>query len=77
MPNSYFEKLRNHYRPDNIDILFVGESRPISGKFFIKRILISIEKPRKLLIYILVKIFLHSTLLRIVNAGYTIYVRIL
>ena len=36
MPNSYFEKLRNHYRPDNIDILFVGEPRPISGKFFYK-----------------------------------------
>jgi hypothetical protein len=34
MRNSTFEKLRNYYRPDDIEILFVGESRPQSGTFF-------------------------------------------
>ena len=28
------EQIRNHYRPDRIRILFVGESPPASGKFF-------------------------------------------
>lgn len=34
MPNSIFENLRNHYRPDRIKVLFVGESRPQGGTFF-------------------------------------------
>ena len=29
-----FESLRESYRPDNIKILFVGESPPVSGTFF-------------------------------------------
>ena len=28
------ERLRNHYRPDRVRILFVGESPPASGRFF-------------------------------------------
>ena len=29
-----YEKIRYNYKPDKVKILFVGESRPISGKFF-------------------------------------------
>lgn len=34
MNNNYFENLRYHYKPNNIEILFVGESRPQGGTFF-------------------------------------------
>ncbi len=34
MSNSTFDDLRNYYKPDNIDVLFVGESRPQGGTFF-------------------------------------------
>ncbi|MDP3385787.1 MAG: hypothetical protein Q8S24_01030 [Eubacteriales bacterium] len=32
--NNSYEKLRNHYKPDNVEVLFVGESRPQGGTFF-------------------------------------------
>jgi hypothetical protein len=32
--NAYFESLRKQYKPDNIKILFVGESRPYGNTFF-------------------------------------------
>lgn len=34
MPNYVYEKIRNHYKPYNVDVLFVGESRPQGGTFF-------------------------------------------
>ena len=34
MKNNNFENLRNTYKPDNIEVLFVGESRPKGGTFF-------------------------------------------
>ena len=34
MPNSTYENLRNNYKPNNVDVLFVGESRPQGGTFF-------------------------------------------
>ena len=34
MKNNNFENLRNNYKPDNIEVLFVGESRPKGGTFF-------------------------------------------
>lgn len=34
MPNYAYEKLRDQYKPDNVDVLFVGESRPQGGTFF-------------------------------------------
>ncbi len=36
MPSSTFEDLRNYYKPDDIEVLFVGESRPQGGTFFYK-----------------------------------------
>jgi len=36
MPSSTFEDLRNYYKPDVIEVLFVGESRPQGGTFFYK-----------------------------------------
>lgn len=32
-----YEELRERYKPDEIKVLFVGESRPNSGKFFYKK----------------------------------------
>ena len=34
MPNNTYENLRNHYKPDKVEVLFVGESRPQGGTFF-------------------------------------------
>lgn len=34
MPNNAYENLRNQFKPDNVDVLFVGESRPQGGTFF-------------------------------------------
>lgn len=34
MPNPAHEKLRAHYRPDPIRVLFIGESPPVGGTFF-------------------------------------------
>jgi len=36
MNNSIFEARRKYYRPNVVDILFVGESRPQNGTFFYK-----------------------------------------
>jgi hypothetical protein len=33
-----FEELGNHYKPDVIEVLFVGESRPAGGTFFLSGI---------------------------------------
>ena len=34
MLNYAYETLRDHYKPDNVEVLFVGESRPQGGTFF-------------------------------------------
>lgn len=34
MPNDTFENLRKNYKPDNVEVLFIGESRPQGGTFF-------------------------------------------
>jgi len=34
MLNNTYENLRNHYKPDKVEVLFVGESRPQGGTFF-------------------------------------------
>lgn len=34
MSNIAYENLRNHYKPDKVEVLFVGESRPQGGTFF-------------------------------------------
>lgn len=49
MLNYAYETLRDHYKPDNVEVLFVGESRPQGGTFFIKAILHYIEKQKELL----------------------------
>ena len=33
-----WENLRANYQPDNIRVLFIGESPPASGKFFYREI---------------------------------------
>jgi hypothetical protein len=30
------EKVRSLHKPDTVDALFIGESAPVSGKFFYK-----------------------------------------
>jgi hypothetical protein len=32
-----WENLRRHYRPEQVRVLFVGESRPASGRFFYRK----------------------------------------
>ena len=34
MSNNAYENLRNHYKPDKVEVLFVGESRPQGGTFY-------------------------------------------
>lgn len=34
MSNNEYENLRNQYKPDRVEVLFVGESRPQRGTFF-------------------------------------------
>ena len=34
MPHDTFESLRNYYKPDHVEVLFIGESRPQGGTFF-------------------------------------------
>jgi hypothetical protein len=36
MSGNIFENLRNDYKPNNVEVLFVGESRPQAGTFFYK-----------------------------------------
>ncbi len=37
MQNSIYENLRNGYKPVNVEVLFVGESRPQGGTFFYQK----------------------------------------
>lgn len=34
MSSDTYENLRNHYKPNKVEVLFVGESRPQGGNFF-------------------------------------------
>lgn len=34
MEKNKYEQIRDYYKPETVKFLFIGESRPISGKFF-------------------------------------------
>ena len=76
MPKNTYENLRNHYKPDKVEVLFVGESRPQGGTFFTKGIPHFIEKQRKHLMSFLKKIYLLLIGSRIGSAGCMISLKI-